>query len=85
MNAKLFINYRREDTRHTAGDLAIDGTGNLFAASSSRSIFKFTPDGKKSTFATGTGLSGMAVDAATTFSEDLLDPLWRKANQVNEK
>ena len=50
---------------HAAGDLAIDGTGNLFAASSaSRSIFKFTPDGKKSTFASRVSPDKMVVDGA---------------------
>lgn len=50
---------------HAAGDLAIDATGNLFAASSSsHSIFKFTPDGKKSTFASGIRPDKMVLDGA---------------------
>ena len=48
-----------------AGNLAIDGTGNLFAASSSsHSIFKFTPDGKKSTFASRVSPDKMVLDGA---------------------
>jgi uncharacterized protein YecT (DUF1311 family)/sugar lactone lactonase YvrE len=48
-----------------AGNLAIDGTGNLFAASSSsHSIFKFTPDGTKSTFATRVSPDKMVLDGA---------------------
>jgi uncharacterized protein YecT (DUF1311 family) len=51
-------------TAHAAGDLAIDGTGNLFMASSSHSIFKFTPDGKKSTFASRVRPDKMVFDGA---------------------
>jgi len=48
-----------------AGNLAIDGTGNLFAASSSsHAIFKFTPDGKKSTFASRVSPDKMVLDGA---------------------
>src|SRR5207248_1095944 len=44
-----------------AGGLAFDAAGNLFERGKD-SIFKFTPDGKKSTFATGFNPSGMAFD-----------------------
>src|SRR5438094_9010119 len=37
---------------HAARNLAVDDKGNLFVADTD-SILKFTPDGKKSTFATG--------------------------------
>src|SRR5262245_60923165 len=50
---------------HAAGDLAIDGSGNLFAlSSSSHSIFKFTPGGKKSTFASRVSPDKMILDGA---------------------
>jgi sugar lactone lactonase YvrE len=50
---------------HAAGALAIDGAGNLFVADySSQKIFKFTPEGKKSTFSSGIGPDKMAVDGA---------------------
>ena len=45
---------------HSDG-LAFDAAGNLFERGKD-SIFKFTPDGKKSTFATGFNPSGMAFD-----------------------
>jgi len=51
-------------TAHAAGDLAIDGTGNLFMASSSHSIFKFTPDRRKSTFASRVTPEKMVLDGA---------------------
>src|SRR4030095_2812228 len=51
-------------TAPAAGDLAIDGTGNLFVAASHHSIFKFTPDGKKSTFAARVSPDKMAFDGA---------------------
>src|SRR5438067_123604 len=45
--------------------LALDRSGNLFVAEHvSGSILKFTPDGKKSTFATGVSPYKMAVDGA---------------------
>jgi sugar lactone lactonase YvrE len=52
-----------------AGGLAFDRAGNLFMADpDSHSIFKFTPDGKKSTFASGlistSGVYTLAFDAA---------------------
>jgi hypothetical protein len=44
-------------------NLAFNAVGNLFVSDEeSRSILKFTPDGKKSTFATGFDPSGMAFD-----------------------
>src|ERR1700736_859872 len=44
-----------------ADGMTFDDKGNLFVADDhSHSIFKFTPDGKKSTFASG--LSGLAFD-----------------------
>ena len=49
-----------------AGGLAFDAAGNLFERGKD-SIFKFTPDGKKSTFASGLGTYGvynLAFDAA---------------------
>jgi len=48
---------------HADVELAFDGAGNLFEKGSD-SIFKFTPDGKKSTFATGEKFSSMAFDRA---------------------
>jgi uncharacterized protein YecT (DUF1311 family) len=45
-----------------ASDLAFDAAGNLFWADGP-SIFKFTPDGKKSTFATGISGSDLAFDS----------------------
>jgi DNA-binding beta-propeller fold protein YncE len=48
---------------HAGVELAFDGTGNLFEKGSD-SIFKFTPDGARSTFATGGRFSGMAFDGA---------------------
>jgi len=45
-----------------AGQLAFDAAGNLFWADGP-SIFKFTPDGKKSTFATGLSGSDLAFDS----------------------
>ena len=48
-------------------DLAIDRGGNLsFEATSEGTIFKFTPDGTKTTFASGhrVGLTAMAFDGA---------------------
>src|SRR6476619_3299481 len=48
-----------------AGNLAIDGTGNLFASSSSsHSIFKLTADGKRSTFASKISPDKMVIDGA---------------------
>jgi sugar lactone lactonase YvrE len=51
-----------------AGGLAFDRAGNLFMADpDTHSIFKFTPDGNKSTFASGLstdGLYDLAFDAA---------------------
>lgn len=48
-----------------AGGLAFDRSGNLFVTDKdSDSILKFTPDGKKSTFATGISFHGAAVDGA---------------------
>lgn len=52
-----------------AGKLAFDAAGNLFVADpDSHSIFKFTPDGNKSTFASGlvsaSGVYNLAFDAA---------------------
>src|SRR6266567_4049781 len=45
--------------------LALDRSGNLFVAEHvSGSILKFTPDGKKSTFASGVSPYKMAVDGA---------------------
>src|SRR5438552_1339826 len=45
--------------------LALDRSGNLFVAEHvSGSILKFTPDGKKSTFASGVSPDKMAVDGA---------------------
>src|SRR6266699_3321882 len=45
--------------------LALDRSGNLFVAEHvSGSILKFTPDGKKSTFASGVSPYNMAVDGA---------------------
>jgi DNA-binding beta-propeller fold protein YncE len=53
------------NSAHAAGGLAVDGAGNLFVANySSQRIFKFTPEGKKSTFASGIGPDKMAVDGA---------------------
>src|SRR5258705_34732 len=47
-----------------AGALAIDAAGNLFL-SDEHSIYKFAPDGTKSTFATGLDHpTGLAADAA---------------------
>ena len=50
-----------------AGGLAFDAAGNLFERGKD-SIFKFTPDGKKSTFASGlnsnSGVYNLAFDAA---------------------
>ena len=46
---------------HAAVELAFDGTGNLFEKDTD-SILKFTPDGTRSTFATGDRFSGMAFD-----------------------
>src|SRR6266545_5692057 len=49
-----------------AGGLAFDAAGNLFERGKD-SIFKFTPDGKKSTFASGLstyGVYNLAFDAA---------------------
>jgi uncharacterized protein YecT (DUF1311 family) len=46
-------------------NLALDRSGNLFVAEHvSGSILKFTPDGKKSTFASGVSPYKMAVDGA---------------------
>jgi len=48
-----------------AGYLAFDHSGNLFVADEdNHSIFKFTPDGKKSTFATGIDAVVIAFDGA---------------------
>jgi DNA-binding beta-propeller fold protein YncE len=48
-----------------AGNLTFDDKGNLFVADDrSHSIFKFTPDGTKSTFATGLRANGLAFDGA---------------------
>jgi uncharacterized protein YecT (DUF1311 family)/sugar lactone lactonase YvrE len=44
-----------------AGELAFDAAGNLFWADGT-SIFKFTPEGKKSMFATGISGSDLAFD-----------------------
>jgi hypothetical protein len=49
------------------GDLAVDGTGNVFACANFTTILKYTPDGTKSIFATGVGKywpSAFAVDTA---------------------
>src|SRR5207248_10914126 len=49
-----------------AGGLAFDAAGNLFERGKD-SIFKFTPDGKKSTFVSGLstyGVYNLAFDAA---------------------
>src|SRR5436309_12531635 len=50
-----------------AGGLAFDAAGNLFERGKD-SIFKFTPDGNKSTFASGlnsnSGVYNLAFDAA---------------------
>src|SRR5437762_4180540 len=50
-----------------AGGLAFDAAGNLFERGKD-SIFKFTPDGKKSTFASGlnsnSGVYNLAFDTA---------------------
>src|SRR5436309_10346978 len=50
-----------------SGGLAFDAAGNLFERRKD-SIFKFTPDGKKSTFASGlnsnSGVYNLAFDAA---------------------
>src|SRR6476646_3833536 len=49
-----------------AGNLAFDAAGNLFERGND-SIFKFTPDGKKSTFASGLstyGVYNLAFNAA---------------------
>jgi len=46
-------------------DLAFDPSGNLFVAGSGDTIFKFAPNGTKSTFASGLSvLSGLAFDGA---------------------
>ena len=44
-----------------AGALAIDAAGNLFL-SDGHSIFKYAPDGTKSTFATGLSPLGLCFD-----------------------
>src|SRR5436190_4380271 len=50
---------------HAARNLAVDDKGNLFVAEHvTASILKFTPDGKKSTFASGVSPDKMAVDGA---------------------
>src|SRR5206468_6877344 len=48
---------------HAARNLAVDGAGNLFATDGN-TIFKFTPDGKKSTFATGINPGDLVFDRA---------------------
>src|SRR5205814_418247 len=50
---------------HAARNLAVDDKGNLFVAEHvTGSILKFTPDGKKSTFASEVSPYKMAVDGA---------------------
>jgi sugar lactone lactonase YvrE len=46
---------------HASG-MAFDGTGNLFFGTGNGSIFKLTPDGKKSTFASGLRPEHLAFD-----------------------
>ena len=46
-----------------AGGLSFDSKGNLFVSDvGSNSIYKLTPEGKKSTFASGISSVGMAFD-----------------------
>jgi len=45
-----------------ASGMAFDGAGNLFFGTGSGSIFKLTPDGKKSTFASGLEPEHLAFD-----------------------
>jgi sugar lactone lactonase YvrE len=50
-------------TNAQAGGLAFDAAGNLYVADSSKhSVFKYTPDGTKSTFATGLYPLGLCFD-----------------------
>src|SRR5207247_10095054 len=67
-----------------AGALAIDAAGNLFL-SDGHSIFKYAPDGTKSTFAAGldqpTGLfdddGGHVYVAAVTTPDDSSNPIFK--------
>jgi len=71
-------------TKAHAGGLAFDTAGNLFVADfAKRSVFKYTPDGTKSTFVAGLkGPIGLCFDskgnlfvsdeAATTFKGSIL-------------
>ncbi len=48
---------------HGVGGLALDQIGNLYVADFGETVFKFTPEGKASEFASGLyGASGNAVD-----------------------
>ncbi len=50
-------------TKAQAGGLALDAAGNLYVADSSKhSVFKYTPDGTKSIFATGLYPLGLCFD-----------------------
>ena len=46
---------------HASG-MAFDGAGNLFVGTGNGSIFKLTPDGKRSTFASGLQPEHLAFD-----------------------